>query len=75
MNRKLIIILSIVATFVVAFFAIFTVDSINRTEDKMVILLQRLMNSISDEEYDKTKKYVKKRMAQIYLKKNCLTFY
>ncbi len=60
MNRKLIIILSIVAIFVVAFFAIFTVDSINRTEDKMVILLQRLMNSISDEEYDKTKKYVKK---------------
>ncbi len=60
MNKKIIKILSVVFIFIVAIFVIYNFDSVNRRKESMLDVAERLIDSISYEEYDKIGAYVKK---------------
>ena len=60
MNKKLIKILSIVFICIAVIFVIYKIDSVNQTKERIVDATKYLMDSISDEDYDKIRSYVKK---------------
>lgn len=60
MNKKLIKIISLVFICIILIFVIYKINSINQTKERIVDATKYLMDSISNENYDKIKQYVKK---------------
>lgn len=59
MRKKLITILSIVLACIVILVIVYKVDSMNRTKENVVQVTEKLMNSISAEDYDEIRRIIK----------------
>lgn len=60
MNKKLIKLLSIVFICIVVILVIYKIDSVSQTKERIVNTAKHLMESISNDDYDKIRTYIKK---------------
>ena len=59
MKKRLQIILSIIIVIILILFVIYKVNCANKTEEKIISMMQELLESVTAEDYDKIKTYLR----------------